>query len=294
MIDTDFLRQLDKFILMLNKKITSNYVGDQQSAATGRGLIFKDHLIYTPGEDFRTIDWKVFARTDKLFVKRYEEERNLTVHIIVDFSASMHFGTKITKAQFASKLGLGYAYIALKNNERFVLSTFSNKLEVFRPSRGRSQITSMLDYLNRKRPHGTSNLFDSLSSYKKLINSKSLIVIISDFLYSLDEIRNSLLHFKNHDILLVQVLDKREKHIDLEGDFKLRDVESGGYLRTYIGPYAKKNYQSMLSEHIAKIERMCSEFKAKFYSADTAQSVFDVFYESLTTRGRRRQGYSTH
>ncbi|OYT32657.1 DUF58 domain-containing protein [Candidatus Woesearchaeota archaeon ex4484_78] len=290
MISIDFLHQLDKFVLMVNKKITSNYVGEQESKSTGRGLVFKDHLIYVPGEDFRTIDWKVYARTDKLFVKRFEEERNLTVHIIVDFSASMNFGRNVTKADFASMLGLGFAYIALKNNERFVLSTFSDKLEVFKPHKGRSQMVSILSYLNKKKPKGKSNLFISLSSYKNLINSKSLIVVISDFLYPTDEIRNALLYFKQHEVMLIQVLDKAEKNLDLEGDFKLKDVESGDSLRTYIGPFAKKEYERMLSDHIAKIKNVCAEFNAKFYSADTSQSVFDVFFEALVSRGRRRRG----
>jgi uncharacterized protein (DUF58 family) len=106
MIDQEFLHQLDRFALIINKRITSNYIGERFSQATGRGLIFKDHTIYTPGEDFRSIDWRVFGRTDKLYIKRYEEERNLAVHIILDFSASMGFGTTMTKAEFASSFNI--------------------------------------------------------------------------------------------------------------------------------------------------------------------------------------------
>src|SRR4030042_1668123 len=123
MIKTDFLRQLDRFSLILTKRKTSTYVGEKKSPATGKGLIFKDHTQYVPGEDFRSVDWRVFARTDKLFVKRYEEERNATVHILIDMSGSMNFGTECTKAEYASMLGLGFAYLAMKNNERFVLCT---------------------------------------------------------------------------------------------------------------------------------------------------------------------------
>ena len=99
MIDLSFLRQLDKLSLIINKRITSNFAGEHQTNVAGRGMIFKDHSIYTPGDDFRSIDWKVFARTDKLFVKSYEEERNLIVHIVVDFSGSMGFGLGKKKNQ---------------------------------------------------------------------------------------------------------------------------------------------------------------------------------------------------
>lgn len=290
MIKTDFLRQLDRFSLLINKKITSNYVGEQESPATGRGLIFKDHTQYVPGEDFRTVDWRVFARTDKLFVKRYEEERNATVHIILDMSGSMNFGTGPTKAEYASMLGLGFAYLALKNNERFVLSTFSDKLEVFKPQRGRRQITAMLDYLNKKKPKGTSLLDSSIGSYKGLINSKSYIVIISDFLYPIEEIRKALVHLKKHDIHMIQVLDKQELDLKLEGDYKLIDSETKDQLSTFISPYTKKQYEKMLHEHNAKVANEAAKMKSKFYTVNTGDDIFDSFYQILTYRGHRRRG----
>ena len=153
MITPEFLHQLERLSLIINKRITSNYIGEREAAATGRGLIFKDHVIYSPGEDFRTIDWRVYGRTDKLFVKRYEEERNLVVHVVLDYSGSMSFGSgRISKADFAGMIGLGFAFLALKNNERFVLSTFSDNLEVFKPKKGRSQLANVVHYLNNKKP----------------------------------------------------------------------------------------------------------------------------------------------
>jgi len=286
MITTDFLHQLDRFSLIINKRITSNYVGERFSHATGRGLIFKDHTIYAPGEDFRSIDWRVYGRTDKLYVKRYEEERNLVVHVILDFSASMGFGTNMTKAEYASMIGAGFAYLALKNNERFVLSTFSDSLEVFKPRKGRAQMASMVEFLNDKKPKGLSKLEQSLGGYKKLINSKSYVVIVSDFLYPIEDIKRALFLFKNHKVILIQVLDKIEKNLDLEGDFKLKDLETNEVLRTYINPFARKQYSGMLQEHVDKIQGVCNEAGAQFYSANTGQNVFDVFYDVL---GRHRE-----
>lgn len=290
MIKTDFLHQLDKFSIILNKRVTSNYIGEKESQATGRGLIFKDHALYVPGEDFRAVDWRVFGRTDKLFVKRYEEERNLTVHVILDMSGSMDFGSGPTKAEYASMLGLGFAHLALKNNERFVLCTFADKLDVFKPQKGRRQLTSMLDYLNRKKPKGHSNISDSVGSYKPLINSRSYVVIISEFLYPIDEIKKVLQLMKKHDVQLIQVLDEKERKLDMEGDFKLVDSESKGFLHTFMNAFSRKNYSKMLDEHNAKIENECAKYKAKFFSADTGKAVFDVFYEILNYRGRRRGG----
>ena len=119
-------------LLVINKKITSSFVGERRSESAGSGLIFKDHSPYVFGDDFKHIDWKVYAKTDKLFVKRYEEDRNLTVHIVIDFSGSMDFGSKVKKFEYASMIGLGFAHIALRNNEKFVLTTFDDKLDFFR------------------------------------------------------------------------------------------------------------------------------------------------------------------
>src|SRR5574341_47384 len=286
MIDAEFLHQLDRFSLIINKRITSNYVGERFSQATGRGLIFKDHTIYAPGEDFRSIDWRVFGRTDKLYVKRYEEERNLVVHVVLDFSASMNFGTVMTKAEYSSMIGAGFAYLALKNNERFVLSTFSDSLEFFKPRKGRAQLASMVEFLNDKKPKGLSKLEQSLGGYKKLINSKSYVVIVSDFLYPIEDIRRALFLFKNHKVVLIQVLDKIEKNLDLEGDFNRKDLETNEVLTTYINPFARKQYSNMLDEHVDKIKQACTEAGAQFYSANTGQNVFDVFYDVL---GRHRE-----
>jgi len=282
MIDLSFLRQLDKLSLIINKRITSNFAGEHQTNAAGRGMLFKDHSIYTPGDDFRTIDWKVFARTDKLFVKSYEEERNLIVHIVVDFSGSMGFGIgKTKKSDYASMIGLGYAYMALKNNEKFVLSTFAEKLEMFKPKKGKKQILTILDYLNNRKPKGTSNFSLSLGKYKQLINTRSMIVIVSDFLYDIEQIKSVLYRYKQHDIILVQVLDKIETDLDLDGDFKLVDSETKDHMRTFITPHSRQKYLEQLKQHKAEIKNACDEVGAKFFSFSTNYPIFDAFYEML-------------
>jgi uncharacterized protein (DUF58 family) len=263
----------------VNKHLTSNYIGERRTAFLGRGLVFRDYASYAPGEDYRMIDWKVYARTDRLVIKKHEEERNLTVHIISDFSASMNFGEPIKKSDYAAMLGIGFAYLAMKNNERFVMSTFAEKLELFKPRKGRKQLAAIVEYMNEKRAKGMTNFEESLSRYKKMIGSRSLVIIISDFLYDINEIKTTLLRFKNHDVRLLQVLDKTEKELDVEGEVKLKDSENGGILRTYISPYLKKKYLNMLEVHNAMIRHACLEANARFYSMSTQTPLFDAFYQ---------------
>lgn len=283
MIDTSFLSHLDRFALILNKRVTSNYIGQRASTMIGRGLIFKDHQIYSPGDDFRSIDWRVYARSDDLFVKRYEEERNLTIHVIIDFSASMGFGEKTKKNEFASQIAIGFAYMALKNNERFVISTFSDSLHLFKPRKGRKQLAQIVEYLNKLKPQGSSLLQDSLHKYKKMINSKSMIVIISDFLYDVNEVKNALARYKGHEIKLIQVLDKQESNLTLNGDYRLRDLETNSIMRTFISPLLRKKYTDLLAGHQAKIQYAADELTARFYTVSTDTPIFDAFYKIFMT-----------
>lgn len=281
MINTDFLNQLDRFHLVVKKRVTSNYMGPRRSIATGRGLTFKEHRMYAPGDDIRLIDWKVFARTDDLYVKTFEEERNLTVHVIMDASASMGFGKPINKFDYASMLGVGFAYLAMKDNEKFQFSTFAEGLDVFQPRRGMSQLASMVYHLNNTKTQGHSKLLDGMVQYKKVIGNRSLLVLISDFLIDVDEVIEALYTLGDHEVKIVQVLDPIEKNLKYSGDFKLIDSESKSMLRTYISPRLRVKYQQMLDNHAAKIEETCNKLGYHFHQITNDTPVFDAFYRVL-------------
>ncbi|MBI2141138.1 DUF58 domain-containing protein [Candidatus Woesearchaeota archaeon] len=283
MITTEFLDYLDRFRLIINKKVTSNYTGKRTSLYTGTGATIKDYRIYSPGDDWRLIDWKIYARTDHLYIRRYEEERNLVMHALVDSSASMNYGSPVTKFEYGAMLGVGFAYLALKENEKFQFATFSEDVKVFQPRRGLGHLASMIDYLNSVRPTSKSRFKDMMVKYKKFLTSRSYIVLVSDFLFDIDEIREGLLTLAsgNHEIKVMQVLDTTEKDLPVEGDVKLKDAESTETLRTYIGPKLVVEYENKLEQHIARIGKICTGIKADFCVATTATPIFDIFYDAL-------------
>ena len=281
MINTDFLDQLDRFHLVVKKRVTSNYIGLRKSISAGRGLTFKDHRIYSPGDDIRLIDWKVFARTDDLYIKTFEEERNLTAHIIMDASASMGFGKPISKFDYAAMLGVGFAYLAMRENEKFQFSTFAESLDVFQPRRGMSQLASMVFYLNNTITKCYSKLLEALMQYKKLVGRRSLLVLVSDFLVDINEVVESLYTLGDHEIKVIQILDPIEKDLKYSGDFKLIDSETQNKLRTYISPRLRVQYQQMLDNHSAKIEETCTKLGYHFFQITTDTPVFDAFYRVL-------------
>ncbi len=282
MINTEFLDQLERFSLVVHKRVTSNYTGPRRSIALGRGIVFKEHRIYAPGDDFRAIDWKVFARTDDLYIKTYEEERNLVVHLILDYSASMGFGKNITKFDYGAMLGLGFAHIAMKENEKFMFSTFSEQLDIFQPKRGMSHLAAMVHHINSLKPKGNSRIKEAMLHYKKIIGSRSMIVLISDFLIDINEITDALYHLgRGHEIKVIQVMDPLELKMKIEGDFKLKDSETGERLRTYISPRLRQQYQKMIEDHSAKIHDVCNKLGIDFHLITTDKPVFDSFYEIL-------------
>ena len=281
MINTQFLDQLSRFNLVVNKRVTSTISGARKSAAGGHGLTFKDYRIYAPGDDIRLIDWKVYARTDNLYLKVHEEERNLTVHIIIDRSASMDFGKPISKFDYASMIGVGFGYLALRDNEKFQFSTFADTLEIFQPKRGMSHLAAMVQHLNSIKPKGYSKILDTIRQYKKVIGTKSMLVIASDFLVNIDEIREAFYMLGDHEIKIIQVLDRVEKELKMEGDMKLTDSETKGMLRTFISPRMRMQYQQQLDDHCAKIEEVCNKLNIDYNLAVTDISIFDTFYKIL-------------
>lgn len=275
----DFLKQLDRFRIVLKKNVSSKYQGARKTTIAGSGLTFKDYKSYVPGDDFRNLDWRVYARTNKLYVRRYEEERDLTVHIIVDASASMDFGVP-SKYEYATLLGVGFAYLALKNNEKFDFSTFAEEMSPVRAKKGRKQLLALLEYLTQSRLDGKTAFQESLESARKSISSKSLVIIISDFLYEPASVQETLTRFRKSTVLCIQVLDKQEKHLSIQGDMILEDAEEKTTLRTFITRRVKKEYQESLETHLDKLRVACEQTRASFVSVGTDEEIFDAFFSA--------------
>jgi len=229
------------------------------------------------------IDWKIFARTDELHIKQFEEEKCLTVHVILDKSASMSFGKKIKKFEYGAMMGLGFAYLAMKDNDKFEFSTFAEDLHTLRPRRGMSQLASTIDILNQIHVKGESNFIDSMRRYKKVLHGKSMVIVISDFLMDLDEIKEGLMRLGKNELKVIQILDREEIDMKIQGDVNLHDSESNKVLRTYISRRLREKYKHQLDDHTAGIHDLCDNLKADFHQIITDEQIFDSFFKVLKT-----------
>lgn len=256
--------------------------GSRPSIAKGRGLTITDYRQYVKGDDLRFLDWKLYARTQKDYIKLFEEDRSLTVHIILDRSTSMDFGNKVTKFEYGAMIGLAYAYLTLRNNDKFVFSTFAEDLTFLRPQKGMSQLASIVDSLKQVKVKGDSRFEYSMRKYKELIHSRSLAIILSDFLINSEEIRKGLMRLgKKNDVKVIQVLDRDEVDLKIEGDVNLHDSESNTVLRTYISKKLRQTYQGKLNEHTKQIFDICNKAGAHFYQVVTDVDVFENFYRII-------------
>ncbi len=294
MIDLEFLKQLKTLDLLAKKKIMSSYAGGQKSITQGRGIEPIDHREYYPGDDLKYIDWKVYARTERLFIKRFEEEKSLTTHILVDSSKSMDFGSgKYSKYDFAGMLALGFGYLLARENERFAVSTYSDNLKyIMQPSRGKNQLFKALDLLNSHELAGLTNLDVSAGKYSNYIRSRSLCIVISDFLEPLDSIRAGLTHLakKSKNLLVIHVADPAEKNLDWQGDVRLHDLETGDVKKMFFTPAMRRDYAVRFISHLEKVRKICESADADLFSASTDDPVFDIFFAitHLATRGHAR------
>lgn len=286
-ISVDFFRQLDRFTFQVKKRMSNAYAGNRRSIKSGKGLDTVGYREYHRGDELRSVDWNVYARTEKLYVRQFEEEKSLTTHILLDASKSMDYASaNISKFEYATMLAAGFAYLVTRDNDRFAISTFSQEVDITKPRRGRRHLLQTIERLEQVQLEGKTAIDHITAQYAKAISSRSLIIIISDLLDDPASIESAIYRFADHELVLIQVLDPTEHQLTLQGHSRLVDVETGVKVDTYISEEFKNEYQKKLTEHIIRITSVCDKVGADFYSIPTDIPIFDAFLNTLSRRVR--------
>ncbi len=230
MISADLHKKIKKLELKASHLVTDILSGDYQSSFKGRGMEFDEVREYQPGDDIRAIDWNVTARTGQPHIKVFREEREMTLMIMVDVSASLFYGSgRRSKLEVAAEIAAIFAYLALRNNDKVGLLLFSDHVELLIPPRkGRSHIWRIIQsVLSHEPAGGKTNFSVAVAHYLKLSKRKNLCVFISDFFVE-DDQRSSLKQLAaRHDTIAVQVADPRELQAQGAGLVAFRDSETG-------------------------------------------------------------------
>src|SRR5262249_19131283 len=225
LLDPEFLHKLEQLELVSWKIFVGRMKGERKSKRRGSSVEFADHRNYSVGDDLRHIDWNVYGRLDKLFLKLFLEEEDLHVYTLLDTSLSMDFGDP-TKLQYGKQVAAALSFIGLVNHDRVVLDAFSTQLAGLPGLRGRSQMYRVIQYLEQLQPSGAGNLTAAAKSFALKHSGKGVVVVISDFLdkHGYEDALRYLLA-RNLDIYVIQVLSREEVEPDLVGDLRLVDSE---------------------------------------------------------------------
>jgi len=257
------LKTVRKIEIRTKLLVDSLMTGAYHSIFKGRGIEFSEVREYSPGDDVRTIDWNVTARMNQPYVKEFIEERDLTVHILIDMSASSDFGSEKSKKESALELAASIMFAAMHNNDKVGLGIFTDTVEqYFPPRKGKRHVLKLIRNLVEFKPKSKkTNLSASLRYMSKVMKRKCVVFIISDFFS--DDYEKSLKLLKNkHDVIAVNISDLREHELPDVGFIELEDEETGEQILVDTSdPTFRKKHSELMDQHFTGLHKRLKKLK---------------------------------
>ncbi len=271
-IPDEIIARLDRFNIRARQIVEGFMIGLHKSPYHGFSVEFSDHRQYNPGDTIRNIDWKVFAKTERYYIKRYEEETNLKSWIILDRSKSMGYSSgKTSKLDYARTLASALAYLMITQQDAVGLLTFSDKIDRMVPPRAmRSYLDILFKELIDTSPDNGTNTVEILHSLAERIKKRGLIIIISDFMDDPDRILQGLRHFKHqkHEVILFHILDRQEMEFDFKKETQFVDSETGEKITVF--PWQiRKDYLQEFNRVTDYLKQKCHEYHVEYNPIST-------------------------
>ncbi len=276
-LDEKLIAGLNKFNLRARHIVEGFMIGLHKSPYHGFSVEFSDHRQYNVGDPASLIDWKVFAKTDRYYIKRFEEETNLKAYILVDHSASMaytsHDNEKLT---YAKNLAAALAYLMISQQDAVGLASFSDVLTSFVPPKAvRSYLKIIYEQLYSLEASGNTSTKDVLHKIADRIKRRGLVILISDLLDDPAEIISALQHFRHNknEVIVFHISDAQEIDFDFKRESIFKDAETGEKIT--VSPWQiRQKYQELFTEHQEFIKQKCFEYKID-YCPITTSTPFD-------------------
>ena len=269
-VNTDKRKYLQpEMVAMLNsmalraKLVVEGYIiGQHRSPYHGFSVEFAEHRAYGPGDEIRHIDWRLFGKTERLYVKRYEEETNLRAHIILDTSRSMLYksGT-VSKLNYANSLAASLSYLMINQQDAAGLIQFSNKIDTFIPPKSKpSHLNIILKQLDDNKTGNDTKIENVLHRMAERIDKRGIVILISDLLDDPVEVINGLKHFrhKHQEVIVFHILDRKELEFDFNSRTRFLDMESGEEIITEPW-HIRSNYTELISGLQKYYQKECRE-----------------------------------
>ena len=273
----EFLKKLE-VLHIISRKIASGAIrAERRTKKIGSGIEFADHRNYTLGDDFRNLDWTIYARTRKLLLRLFEEEEDLYIYLLVDCSASMGMGLDGEhKLRYAKKLAAALAYIGLSNLDRVAVIPFNSRLTArLPPARGRGQIYKIFNFLSSMEVGGETNIKDAFRTFVTQNKRRGVATVISDF-YDPQGFQEGLnfLRYQKFEPIVMQIYDEAELNPALRGDLELVDCETGELREVTVTAALLKRYREAFFEYCDELEEFCVK-RQLLYFRSPIQEPFD-------------------
>lgn len=286
----EILKQIKKIEITTKRLVDSLITGNYHSVFKGQGIEFSEIREYKPGDDIRTIDWKVTARFNKPFIKEYIEERNLRIYFALDISGSGAFGNLISKKIKAIEMVASLMFAALRNNDNVGLFLFTDKIEKFIPAKkGKKHILKLIREMVTYEPKSkTTDINKSLIYISNVLKKRSILFIVSDF-YSADFFQPLKILKKKQDVIAIRIHDERELNIPEIGLIQLEDEETGEQLLVDTSNLEfQKNYNEIILKTRKEIDSYFKKMKVDVLEILTNESYAIPLKKFFNIRKKRR------
>jgi uncharacterized protein (DUF58 family) len=283
--------KIERLDLIARLVVEGFVTGMHKSPFHGFSVEFAEHREYAPGDDLKHIDWKVYGKTDRYYIKQYEEETNLAAHIVLDASESMKYGSgEVTKLRYGQFIAASLAHLILNQRDSVGLATFDSEVRSFLPpSQHASHLKILIHELSKLEPKAKSGIGDVLHSVAERLRRKGLVIIISDLLDDVQSLLHGLRHLRHqrHEVILFHVLDKAELEFPFDRMTKLEGLE--GLAPEVVDPIAiRRAYLEELESFLEKVRRGCRVNRVDYVLMDTSKPLDVALSSYLATRNEMK------
>ena len=282
LLSPEFLLQLERLALLSRRAFRGRTRGERKSPRKGMSVEFSDYRPYGAGDDLRYVDWNIYGRLDRLYLKLFVDEEDLRLHLLLDGSASMSFGEP-GKLHYAARLAAALGFVGLASHERVSVAVIRDRMaEGWSPARGRGQLLSLLEFAARLRAEGPTGLSDALVAYALRSREAGLAVLISDLLDPAGYERGlKALLERRFDVHVVHLLSPEELNPVLAGDLRLTDAETGEIQDFTMDGEAMRSYRERLGEFLESAESFCRANEISYHRVATDTPVEELVLREL-------------
>ena len=286
LLNPEFLKRLEQLQLTSRRIFRGKMRGERRSKRKGVSIEFADYRNYVRGDDLRFIDWNIFSRLDRLFLKLFMEEQDLFFYLVLDVSKSMDFGEP-QKLFYGKQIAAALAYIGLTHQDKVGITAFAaGEREVMRPTRGRPHVWRMLEFLNQLKPDGGTSLGETCREFVMKNRQSGIVVLVTDFF---DErgFEDALKYFLygNYEVFVIHVMDRKELEPEIQGHLDLVDSESEENIEITITPQLLKQYKDTVQAYCTQIGDYCTQYGMNYLTTAT-----DVPFDHIILRYLRQRG----